>query len=473
MKPHFSLAALLFASAVFAADKPNIVFLISDDQRYDALSCVQKEQGDKGRFPWFKTPHIDRIAEGGVRFRNAFVVNSLCSPSRACFLTGKYSHQNGIWNNTTPFSEKAVTHAGLLLEAGYCTGYVGKWHMGVQPERPGFDWFASPTGQSKYTDPTFLVNGKATPLKGWQDDLAAEYAIQFLETERAKDKPFLLCVGFKAPHGPFEPPARLKAEFEGEKARKVPNFQIAPGFNPTLFKKPSAPDGDTVSVNLNYFRCIAGVDENVGKILDALDRLKMTDNTVIIFASDNGFYLGEHGLGDKRSAYDESMRIPFLVKDPRSGVKGVTRDDLVLNIDLAPTLLELAGVKVPADVQGKSLKPLLTDNPPKEPLRTSFLYTYFFEKSGAVSPPNPPPGGYNTPTLTAVRTPTHKLIKYLDHPEWTELFDLKADPYETKNLFTDRAAAAVRKQLEAEQDRLVKETGYEVPKGVGKREEKK
>lgn len=473
MKPPLTVAALLLASAVVAADRPNIVFMISDDQRYDTLSCAQKEQGNKGRFSWFKTPNIDRIADGGIRFRNAFVVNALCSPSRACFLTGQYGHKNGIWNNTTPFSEKAVTHASLLREAGYCSGYIGKWHMGTQPERPGFDWFASPTGQSKYVDPTFLVNGKATPLKGWQDDLAGEYAIKFLETERTKDKPFLLCVGFKAPHGPFTPPDRLKAAFDGEKARKVPNFQIAPGFNPTFFKKPNVADGDKVNVNLNYFRCVAGVDENVGKILDALDRLKLSDNTVVIYTSDNGFYLGEHGLGDKRSAYDESMRIPFLVKDPRSGVKGVTRDDMVLNIDLAPTLLELAGVKVPDDMQGKSIKPLLAKDAPKEPLRTSFLYTYFFEKSGAVNPPNPPPGGFNTPTLTAVRTPTHKLIRYLDHPEWSELFDLKADPYETKNLFTDRAAAEVRKQLEAEYDRLVKETGYEVPKSVGKREEKK
>jgi arylsulfatase A-like enzyme len=462
-----SLAVLL--PGVALAAPPNIVFMMSDDQRYDALSCVQTEQGDKGRFPWFKTPNMDRIAADGVRFRNAFVVNALCSPSRACFLTGKYSHANGIWNNTTPFSDRAVSHAILLREAGYCTAYVGKWHMGTQPERPGFDWFASPTGQSKYLDPTFLINGKATPLKGWQDDLSAEYAVKFLESERAKDKPFLLCVGFKAPHGPFDPPERLKEAFAGEKARKVPNFQIAPGFNPDLFKKPQVADGDKVNVNLNYFRCIAGVDENVGKILDALDKLKLSDNTVVIYTSDNGFYLGEHGLGDKRSAYDESMRIPFLVKDPRSGVKGVTRDDLVLNIDLAPTLLALAGVKVPDDMQGKSFDPLLAKDAPKEVFRESFLYTYFFEKGGMVNPPNPSPGGYQTPTLTAVRTRTHKLIKYLDHPEWTELFDLKADPFETKNLFTDVKAAAVRKALEAEHEALVTKTGYEVPKGVGKR----
>jgi arylsulfatase A-like enzyme len=465
----FRIAALLIAtlpaSTAVAADRPNFVFMIADDQRYDALSCVQKEQGNAGRFPWFRTPNMDRIAAEGVRFTNAFVVNALCSPSRACFLTGKYSHANGIWNNTTPFAETSVTHASLLRAAGYSTGYVGKWHMGTQAARPGFDWSASPTGQSKYFDPTFLINGKPTPQKGWQDDLAGDFAVQFLERERDKAKPFVLCVGFKAPHGPFEPPARLKNAFEGEKARKTPNFQVRPGFNPDKFKQPNVADGDLVNVNLNYFRCIAGVDENVGKILNALDRLKLADNTVVIYTSDNGFYLGEHGLGDKRSAYDESLRIPFLVRDPRGG-KGATRADMVLNIDLAPTLLDLANVPVPQAMQGKSFRPQLSREAPAKPLRPSFLYTYFHEPGGKADAPNANPGGYNTPTLTAVRTPTHKLIRYVSHPEWTELFDLKADPYELKNRFADPAMAEVRAALESEHDRLTKALEYKIPAGV-------
>lgn len=464
------LAVALAALAAFAltgrAERPNVVFMVADDHRYDALSCVQKEQGEKGRFPWFQTPNMDRLAADGVRFRNAFVVNSLCSPSRACFLTGKYSHANGVWDNKTPFSATAVTHATLLRAAGYCTGYVGKWHMGSQPERPGFDWSASPTGQSRYVDPVFLVNGQPTPQKGWADDIAGDFAVKFLETERAKDKPFLLCVGFKAPHGPFDPPARLKAKFDGEKARRVPNFNLKPGFNPHLWTDRADDGGATVPVNLSYFRCIAGVDENVGKVLDALDRLKLSGNTVVIYASDNGFYHGEHGLADKRSAYDESLRIPFLVRDPR-GAKAATRDDMVLNIDLAPTLAELAGVAVPKEMHGKSFAPLLAKEGPKAAFRDGFFYEYFYEPGGKNAAATNP-GGFNTPSITAVRTLTHKLIRYADRPEWTELFDLTADPYETKNLFADPAAAAARAKLEADHDRLAKAVGYEMPKGVGK-----
>jgi len=456
-------AAIVLSSAVVAADRPNFVFMFADDQRYDAMSVVQKEQGDKGRFPWFQTPNLDRLAADGVRFRNAFVVNSLCSPSRACFLSGKYSHVNGIYNNHTPLSEKLATHASILRAEGYSTGYVGKWHMGTQPVRPGFDWFASFTGQGQYFGANFLVNGTPEKADNWTDNRSGDYAVRFLETERAKDKPFLLVVGFKAPHGPFDPPKRLANAFAGETARRVPNLGLPPGFNADLGKAKDV--GDQVPVNLNYFRCIAGVDENVGKILDALDRLKLTENTVVVYASDNGFYLGEHTLADKRSGYEESLRIPLIVRYPKSGLRGVTRDDLVLNIDLAPTFLDLAGVAVPKDMHGMSWKPLLAKEAPKEPFRTSFFYEYFRE-AGPKKAPATAVGGYNTPTMTGVRTATHKLLKYRDHPEWTELFDLAADPFETKNLFADSKHAEVRAKLEKEHDRLAKELGYAVPADV-------
>jgi arylsulfatase A-like enzyme len=464
LAPALAAVALLAPAAdAVAADRPNFVFMFADDQRYDAMSVVQAEQGDKGRFPWFKTPNMDRLAAGGVRFRNAFVVNSLCSPSRACFLSGKYSHTNGSYNNRTPLGDKLATHASILRGAGYSTGYVGKWHQGMQPDRPGFDWAASFAGQGTYTNAAFLVNGTPERAAEWTDDRSAGYAVRFLETERAKDKPFVLVVGFKAPHGPFEPPKRLATAFENEQARGVPNLGHPPGFNPGLGKKKDG--GEKVPVNLNYFRCIAGVDDNVGKVLDALDRLKLADNTVVVYASDNGFYLGEHTLADKRSGYDESLRIPLIVRDPRSGLKGVTRDDLVLNIDLAPTFLDLAGVPVPKDMHGKSWKPLLAKAAPAEPFRTSFFYEYFREGGGKKAAA-PAVGGFNTPTMTGVRTATHKLLKYRDHPEWTELFDLAADPYELKNLSADPAHAEVRARLEKEHDRLVKELGYTVPADV-------
>jgi arylsulfatase A-like enzyme len=458
------VAILLAAAPVAgAAGRPNFVFLFADDQRYDAVSVVQKEQGERGRFPWFKTPNMDRLAAEGVRFRNAFVVNSLCAPSRACFLTGQYSHANGVYNNRTPLSDKLATHASLLRAAGYSTGYVGKWHMDAQAARPGFDWYASFTGQGVYFGANFLVNGKPEKADDWTDDRSGAYAIRFLQTERAKDKPFLLVVGFKAPHGPFDPPKRLATAFANETSRPVPNLGLPPGFNTDLGKKKDV--GEKVPVNLGYFRCIAGVDENVGKVLDALDRLKLTEDTVVVYASDNGFYLGEHTLADKRSGYDESMRIPLIVRYPKSGLKGVTRDDLVLNIDLAPTFLDLAGVEVPRDMHGKSWKPLFARDAPREPFRTSFFYEYFRE-AGPKKAPATAVGGYNTPTMTGVRTATHKLLKYRDHPEWTELFDLAADPFETTNLFGDPKHAAVRAKLEQEYDRLAKDLAYAVPADV-------
>ena len=219
-------------------------------------------------------------------------------------------------------------------------------------------------------------------------------------------------------------------------------------------------------MNLNYFRCIAGVDENVGKVLDALDRLKLTENTVVVYASDNGFYLGEHTLGDKRSGYDESLRIPLLVRYPKSGLKGVTRDDLVLNIDLAPTFLDLAGVPVPKEMHGKSWKPLLAKEPPKEPFRTSFFYEYFRE-DGPKKAAAPTVGGYNTPTMTGVRTSDAQAAAgTATTPSGPSCSTSSADPFETKNLFGDPRHADVRAKLEKEHDRLVKELHYVVPSNV-------
>ena len=281
---------LCYTSHSYSAERPNFVFLIADDHRYDAMSCVQHEQAEAGRFPWFKTPNMDRLAAEGTRFRNSFVTLSLCSPSRACFLTGQYGHRNGIWNNTTPLGEQSATYASLLQKAGYSTGYVGKWHMGNQSARPGFDWFASPTGQSRYLDPIFLLNGTPTPQSGWIDDISGDFAVRFLESERNPEKPFLLSVGFKSPHGPFDPPTRLKDIFSGELSNPLPNHGIKLGFNPQLSSaRPAANPEGKIPVNLNYFRCIAGIDENVGKILKALDRLGLSQNTVVVYTSDNGF----------------------------------------------------------------------------------------------------------------------------------------------------------------------------------------
>lgn len=450
----YALAGLVAAATLCAGGpapaasprRPNFVFVYTDDQRWDALGVVQREQGDRARFPWLKTPNLDRLAAEGVRFRNAFVVHSLCAPSRACFLTGRYGHENGVVNNHTPFPTDAVTHARLLREAGYRTGYVGKWHMGSQHgPRPGFDFSASFVGQGRYLDCPFEVDGRETPSKGWVDDVSTDYALRFLR--ESKDSPFLLVVGFKAAHGPFAPPERLADAYAGEQARPVPNLNAqapyaAGGGRPAEGKA-------AVRTNLGYFRCLTAADENVGRILAALDELGLTDDTMVVFASDNGFYLGEHRLGDKRSAYEESLRIPLLLRYPRLGLRGRTIDRMVLNVDFAPTLLDYAGVAVPRAMQGRSWKPLLEGR--DEGWRRGFFYAYFFER------------GFRIPTVTAARTETAKLIRYPGHDEWSELFDLSADPYETRNLFNDPAHAALRRAMEDEYERQKEAVGFRIP----------
>jgi arylsulfatase A-like enzyme len=434
------------AGAAPAAQRPNFLFIYSDDQRWDALGVVQREQGDRARFPWIQTPNMDRLAAEGVRFRNAFVVNSLCSPSRACFLTSRYSHLNGVANNHTPFAVDSVTYATLLRNAGYTTGYIGKFHMGKQSgQRPGFDYSASFVGQGRYMDCPFEINGTSTSTTGWVDDVSTNFAIEFLKKNQAK--PFCLAIGYKSPHGPWEAPARLKDKYAAVEPKSVPNAgTLAPYRGPAPGKKGGGPALEKVR---DYFRVIAGVDENVGRLLATLDELRLAENTVVIYTSDNGYYLGEHGLGDKRSAYDESMRIPFLVRYPKSGGKGKAVDGMVLNIDLAPTLLDFADVAVPKEMQGRSWRPLLEGR--AVDWRKAFFYEYFFERN------------YATPTVLAVRTDTAKLITYPGHAEWTELFDLRADPYEMKNLAGDPAHKQLREQMEAEFERQKKAVGFRVP----------
>jgi arylsulfatase A-like enzyme len=309
-------------------------------------------------------------------------------------------------------------------------------------------------GQGRYVDCPFEINGTATPTSGWVDDVSTDFAIEFMKQHRAK--PFCLVVGYKATHGPFEPPERAKDRFADAAARPVPNLNA-----PAIYrndraepkKQADAAPGTTTrrsNTNLNYFRCISAADDNLGRLLKAIEDFGVADDTVVVFASDNGYYLGEHGLGDKRSAYDESLRIPLLVRYPKRFSKGQARDELVLNIDLAPTFLELAGVAVPREMQGRSWVPLLTGR--SADWRKAFLAEYFFEL-----------GFPGTPTVVAVRTETAKLIKYPGHDEWTELFDLANDPYETNNLIGDPKHKDLQKQMSDEFDRQVKVTGFVVP----------
>lgn len=456
----FSLVcAFLSAShAETAAKKPNFVFIYTDDQRWDAMGVVQREQGERARFPWFQSPGMDRLAAEGVRFRNAFVTLSLCSPSRAAFLTGRYNHLNGITNNGTPFPANSVTHPSLLRAAGYKTAYIGKWHMGNQKgQRPGFDYSASFVGQGSYQNHPFEINGVSTPSKGWIDDVSTDYAIQWIKQQ--KEQPFSLVLGFKSPHsmrGGKNLPEHLRGLYANEKTRPTPNCGV-----PAIFHKPAAdgkqPAGLTdQAVHLDYLRHIRGVDDNVSKLLDALDTIGIAEDTVVVYSSDNGYYLGEHCSGDKRSLYDESMRVPLLVRYPRLFRKGLVVDDLALNIDLAPTFLDLAGVAIPQEMQGLSWKELASGKKPTNWRKS--IFAQYYKELGDV------------PTCYAIRTNTHKLVKYPNLPEFTEVFDLVKDPYEINNLASDTKLTA---SLDAELQELMKSVNYTVPENANKQRKKK
>jgi arylsulfatase A-like enzyme len=335
---------------------------------------------------------------------------------------------------------------------------------GQKGQRPGFDYSASFIGQGQYNNCPFEINGVPTPTEGWVDDRSTDFAIEFMK--KHKDGPFSLVVGFKTTHGPWQPPDRAADRFAGETIRPAASADVKAiyrdGMEAVAKKKAAtkkkaaaakkkAAGGGGPGGGLNYFRCVSAADDNVGRMLAALDELGIADNTVVIFTSDNGYYLGEHGLGDKRSAYDESLRIPMLLRYPKlSQVRGKLVDAMVLNIDIAPTLLDLAGVPVPKSMQGRSWRPLLEGATPAD-WRSSYFYEYFFER------------GYATPTVLAVRTDSAKIIKYLGHDEWTEVFDLKADPYEKTNLANDPSHKNLRGRMEAEFARQKEAVIFRVP----------
>ena len=450
MKPIIlSLLALLPLAVSAAERKPNFLFVYTDDQRWDAMSVVQREQGERARFPWFRTPNMDRLAAEGVRFRNAFVTLSLCAPSRAAFLTGRYNHLNGVAGNRLPFPTNNVTHASLMRTAGYATAYIGKWHMGGQRgQRPGFDYSASFIGQGRYWDCPVEINGQTTPTKGWVDDVSTDYAIQFIKEHR--DQPFSVVVGYKACHGPCDPPERAKDIFPEATAGAVPNLDVRAIYRDGGNTQAGKAEARATATGPDYFRCISAADDNLGRLLKALDDLGLARDTVVVFASDNGYYKGEHGLGDKRSAYEESLRIPLIVRYPRLIPKSKVLDEMVLNLDLAPTFLDLAGLAVPGEMQGRSWRPLLAGKPAD--WRKSFFAEYFRE--------NAFPG---TPTLVAVRTADAKLVKYPGHEEWTELFDLARDPYETKNLVKDPTHKDLLARMETEFDQQAKAVQFRIP----------
>ena len=420
------------------SDQPNILLIITDDQRYDALGIVQQMQDSVGRYPWLSTPNLDQLAREGVLFTNAFVTTSLCSPSRAAILTGQYNHLNGIEDNSTnDFNQ--VSFASLLQGKGYETGYFGKWHMGnARGKRPGFDHSYSFIGQGDYFDVPFEIDGMPEETQGWVDEVSTNYLL-----EKIKDyhnHPFCYVIGYKTAHGPWDAvPKNVEQLYAQDRPNEVENIGVRPPYIKARYRNRQTFEkywNKFQSIDRNYFRSITAVDQQIGRILKTLETAQLTENTVVIFMSDNGFFHGEHLLIDKRAAYEESIRIPLIIRVGKGKKINTQIDQLALNIDIAPTILELAGLTIPNTIQGASLLPLM--NGQANDWRDAFIYRFKHEPNFALQT-----------SMTALRTESHKLIIYDGQEEWTELFDLTIDPYEVDNLKEDKELLDAHiKQLE-------------------------
>ncbi len=447
-----------------APPRPNVLVILTDDQRWDALGVVQREMGDQALFPWFETPHLDRLAAEGARFTNAFVTTSLCSPSRASLLSGRYARRHQVLNNFTEYPDDLPSYPRRLQEAGYETAYIGKWHMGEDNDarRPGFDHWMSHRGQGNYFDNEFNINGTRQQIPGYYTTVVTDHAVEWLK--RAHARPWLLVVGQKAPHGgPIQPEPRFAHALDGFPIRKpvnYANYRAADG-KPAWLEESldtwhghNGPLYDLKEYDAfvrAYLATLLSVDRSVGRIYEALGESGQLDDTVLVFTSDNGFVLGEHGRVDKRTMYEESIRIPLLVRAPRLVRPGTVVSQMVLNQDLAPSLLDIAGAQPLADVTGRSFVPLLTGA--TSDWRRAFVYEYNYEKQFPY-----------TPNVRGVRTDRWKLIRYPNGDGsadrfTAELYDLQADPYERRNLIDDPAHADERQRMERLFDEASREAG--------------
>jgi arylsulfatase A-like enzyme len=454
--------ALMSPWNAFAAERPNVLVILTDDMRWDALGVVQREQGAAALFPWFKTPNLDRLAAEGVRFTNVFCTTSLCSPSRASFLSGQYAHRHKVLNNFTDFPSETPSYPAGLRAAGYETGYIGKWHMGEDDDRkrPGFDFWMSHKGQGNYHDTEFNIDGERKLVKGYYSTVVTDAAIDWMT--RKRDKPWMLVLGHKAPHGgPIVPEAKYEHAFDGEPIRKPANAEAytAASGKPKWLED-SFPTWHGLGGPLYgqkeygkfvraYLGTILSVDESVGRLYRTLQESKQLDNTVIVFTTDNGFAIGDHGRVDKRTAYEESLRLPLLVRYPTLAKPGTVVHDMVLSLDLAPTLLDVCGAKPLPNPDGRSWKPLLAG--PATDWRTAFFYQYNYEAQFPY-----------TPNVRAVRTAEWKYIRY-PHGDggpdrhMAELYNLKDDPHEMKNLAADPNHAGRVQSMAALLDKLMKD----------------
>jgi len=437
--------------AAVCGPRPNVLVMITDDQRWDALGCLGN--------PMLKTPNLDRLAAEGARFANAFVTTSLCSPSRASMMSGLYAHRHGVLNNFTEYPDALPSYPKRLRAAGYETAYFGKWHMGETNDAPrsGFDFWMSHAGQGRYFDNEWNINGRRELIKGYYTTIVTEHAVRWLK--RPRQRPFLLVLGHKAPHGgPIEPepkyahaldqvpvlkPANFDAWRDGKPAWLAQSFPTWHGAGGPLYNY-----HDYDKFVRAYYATLLSVDDSVGQLYAALKETGQLDQTVIIFTSDNGFALGEHGRVDKRTMYEESIRVPLLVRYPPLIPKPKVVQEMVLNLDLAPSILDLCGVPGLRGIDGRSWKPLLTGQ--TRGWRTAWLYFYNYEAEFPY-----------TPNIRGVRTTEWKYIRY-PHGDGgpdrhrAELYHLAADPLETRNLIDDPAAAAKLAELQREFGRLMR-----------------
>lgn len=499
----FALAQF-FCSAAFSDDRPNVVFIFSDDHAVSAISAYGGLHAAAA-----PTPNIDRIANEGALFQNSFCANSICGPSRACILTGKHSHKNGFMRNSRkPFDQSQFTFPKILQQSGYQTAVIGKWHLKSKPV--GFDFWEVLPGQGSYYNPAYIqMDGQQKKFEGYVTDLTTDKSLQWLEN-RDQDKPFFLMCQHKAPHRTFAPALRhLGALDKVEITEPKTLFDDYSNRSPTLatnemeidrhmtwaydlkirddelgslslpsFRKYGTPEynrmtdaqrakwnqhfapknkafvDDCQAGKLdakemvrwkyqryvrNYLETVKSVDESVGRILQYLNDKGLAENTIVIYSSDQGFYLGEHGWFDKRWIFEESLKMPFVIRWPGKIKAGSRPTAMIQNIDYAPTFLEIAGAEIPDDVQGESLLPILRDSDKK--VRDSLYYAYYELGEHAV------------PQHFGVRTPTKKLFYLPITDEW-QMFDLEKDPNEMNNVYNDPNYASERSTLEKEYQRL-------------------
>lgn len=477
-----------------ATSRPNILFIFTDDHCQQALSAYRSDR--------IQTPGMDRIANEGMRFDRCYVSNALCGPSRAVIQTGKYSHLNGFVRNGNFFNMKQQTFPKLLQKAGYQTAIVGKWHLGATPE--GFDYYDVLQGQGPYYNPPMITagpDGKPVTRKhtGYTTHIITEKALGWLRENRDPKKPFMLMYQHKAPHRNWQPgpnyltmyddveipePETLRDDYLGRsKAATYQKMEVANHLNPNDLKlqpprnltpeqkalwdaayepknqafREAKLEGDALlkwkyqRYVKDYLRCVKAVDDDISRVLGWLDAAGLAENTVVMYSSDQGWYLGEHGWFDKRWMYEESLKTPLLVRWPGVIKPGGVSDAIVSNLDYAETFLDLAGVEVPADMQGRSMVPILrAQGKTPEDWRKSYYYHYYEGLNG----------GHSVPRQYGVTTGTHKLIHFYEVGEW-ELFDLQKDPNELTSLYGNPKYAAVQKRLENELTRLRKQ--FQVP----------